>query len=149
MTTAETSLDEFDKLTRISAALFDVPISLISMVDENRQWFKSTYGTNLCEGPRDMAFCAHAILAPTVMIVPDALLDPRFADNPVVVNEPRVRFYAGCPLVTDGSCIGTLCLIDTRPRDLDATTIRLLQDLAELVLQELQRTQALAQARAG
>ena len=132
------------QIGRIAAALFDVPIALISLVDENRQWFKSACGTAICEGPRDMSFCAHAILASTVMIVSDALLDPRFADNPIVVNEPRVRFYAGCPLVTDGSCVGTLCLIDTRPRDLDATTIRLLQDLAELVLQELQRRQALA-----
>ena len=140
--------ERFDKLTRIAAALFDVPITLISMVDENRQWFKSTCGTNVCEGPRDASFCAHAILAPGIMVVSDALLDPRFADNPVVVNEPRVRFYAGCPLVVDGSCIGTLCLIDTRPRSLDPTAIRLLQDLADLVLQELQRTEALAQARA-
>jgi ribonuclease BN (tRNA processing enzyme)/CheY-like chemotaxis protein len=141
--------ERFDKLTRIAAALFDVPIALISMVDANRQWFKSAHGTSVCEGPRDVSFCAHAILGTTVMIVPDALLDPKFADNPVVVNEPRVRFYAGCPLVSDGSCVGTLCLIDTRPRDLDATAIRLLQDLAELVLQELQRTEALAQIRLG
>jgi phosphoribosyl 1,2-cyclic phosphodiesterase/CheY-like chemotaxis protein len=141
--------ERFDKLTRIAAALFDVPIALISMVDENRQWFKSAYGTNVCESPRDMSFCAHAILAPTVMVVPDALLDPRFAENPVVVNEPRVRFYAGCPLVTNDSCVGTLCLIDTRPRELNATTIRLLEDLADLVQQELHRTEALAHARAG
>jgi len=141
--------ERFDKLTRIAAALFDVPIALISMVDEHRQWFKSTFGTSVCEGPRDTSFCAHAILAPAAMIVPDALLDPRFADNPVVVNEPRVRFYAGCPLLIDGSCVGTLCVIDTRPRELNATSIRLLQDLAELVLQELKRTEALAQARAG
>jgi len=140
--------ERFDKLTRIAAALFDVPIALVSMVDENRQWFKSAYGTSVCEGPRDASFCAHAILAPTVMIVPDALLDPRFADNPVVINEPRVRFYAGCPLVVDGRCIGTLCLIDTRPRDLNATAVRLLEDLAELVLQELQRTTALERAQA-
>jgi phosphoribosyl 1,2-cyclic phosphodiesterase/CheY-like chemotaxis protein len=141
--------ERFDKLTRIAAALFDVPIALISMVDENRQWFKSAFGTNVCESPRDMSFCAHAILAPTVMVVPDALLDPRFAENPVVVNEPRVRFYAGCPLVTDDNCVGTLCLIDTRPRELNATTIRLLEDLADLVQQELHRTEALAHARAG
>jgi GAF domain-containing protein len=83
------------------------------------------------------------------MVVPDALLDPRFAENPVVINEPRVRFYAGCPLVTDGNCVGTLCLIDTRPRELNATTIRLLEDLADLVQQELHRTEALAHARAG
>jgi phosphoribosyl 1,2-cyclic phosphodiesterase/DNA-binding response OmpR family regulator len=141
--------ERFDKLTRIAAALFDVPVTLISMVDENRQWFKSACGTSLRESPRDISFCAHAILQPTVMIVPDTLLDPRFADNPIVVNEPRVRFYAGCPLVVDGSCLGTLCLIDTRPRDLDATAIRLLQDLADLVLQELQRTEALTHARVG
>jgi GAF domain-containing protein len=142
--------ERFDKFTRIAVAMFGVPIALVSLVDENRQWFKSACGTSIREGPRDTSFCAHAILEGAVMIVPDALLDPRFADNPVVVNEPRVRFYAGCPLVlAEGACVGTLCLIDTRPRQLDAAAIRLLQDLAELVLQELQRTEILAGARAG
>jgi ribonuclease BN (tRNA processing enzyme)/DNA-binding response OmpR family regulator len=141
--------ERFDKLTRIAAALFDVPVTLISLIDENRQWFKSACGTTVRESPREMSFCAHAILSPSVMVVADALLDLRFADNPMVVNDPRVRFYAGCPLVVDGSCIGTLCLIDTRPRNLDATALRLFQDLADLVLQELQRTEALAHVRAG
>jgi DNA-binding response OmpR family regulator/ribonuclease BN (tRNA processing enzyme) len=140
--------ERFDKLTRIAAALFDVPVALISLVDENRQWFKSACGTSMRESPREISFCAHAILEPTVMIVPDALLDPRFADNPVVINEPRVRFYAGCPLVIGGNRLGTLCLIDTRPRNLTATAIRLLQDLAELVQQELLRTKALSHAHA-
>jgi phosphoribosyl 1,2-cyclic phosphodiesterase/CheY-like chemotaxis protein len=142
--------ERFDKFTRIAVAMFGVPIALVSLVDENRQWFKSACGTSIRESPRDTSFCAHAILEGAVMIVPDALLDPRFADNPVVVNEPRIRFYAGCPLVlAEGACVGTLCLIDTRPRQLDASAIRLLQDLAGLVLQELQRTEPLAAARAG
>ncbi len=140
--------ERFDKLTRIAAALFEVPIALVSMVDEHRQWFKSACGAEIGESSRDISFCAHAILDRDVMIVADALLDPRFADNPVVVNEPRVRFYAGCPLVlAGGDCVGTLCLIDTRPRQLDRAAICLLQDLAGLVLQELQRTEALAGER--
>jgi phosphoribosyl 1,2-cyclic phosphodiesterase/CheY-like chemotaxis protein len=142
--------ERFDKFTRIAVAMFNVPIALVSLVDENRQWLKSACGTSIRESSRDTSFCAHAILEGAVMIVPDALLDPRFADNPVVVNEPRVRFYAGCPLVlAEGACVGTLCLIDTRPRQLDATAIRLLEDLAELVLQELQRTETLAGAGMG
>jgi phosphoribosyl 1,2-cyclic phosphodiesterase/CheY-like chemotaxis protein len=142
--------ERFDKFTRIAVAMFNVPIALVSLIDENRQWLKSACGTSIRESSRDTSFCAHAILEGAVMIVPDALLDPRFADNPVVVNEPRVRFYAGCPLVlAEGACVGTLCLIDTRPRQLDATAIRLLEDLAELVLQELQRTETLAGAGMG
>ncbi|HTZ34411.1 MAG TPA: MBL fold metallo-hydrolase [Stellaceae bacterium] len=131
--------ERFDRLTRIAAAAFDVPVALVSLVDANRQWFKSTCGTDLCETARDVSFCAHAILERKVMVVPDALLDQRFADNPVVVGEPRVRFYAGCPLVVEGgACIGTLCLLDTRPRQLDDSSIRLLEELAGLVLYELQ-----------
>jgi CheY-like chemotaxis protein len=130
--------ERFDKLTRIAASLFNVPVALVSLIDANRQWFKSAYGTNVCESSRDVSFCAHAILQHEVMIIPDALRDSRFADNPVVVDEPRVRFYAGCPLVLpDGSCIGTLCLIDMRPRMLDETEVKLLQDLAGLVRHEL------------
>ncbi|HYM73521.1 MAG TPA: MBL fold metallo-hydrolase, partial [Stellaceae bacterium] len=122
--------ERFDRLTRMASAMFDVPIALVSLVDENRQWFKSACGAGLSESPRETSFCAHAILQRTVMVIPDALLDPRFADNPVVVNDPRVRFYAGCPLVlNDGACVGTLCLIDTRPRRLDEASIRLLRDL--------------------
>jgi phosphoribosyl 1,2-cyclic phosphodiesterase/DNA-binding response OmpR family regulator len=133
--------ERFDKLTRLAAAIFDVPIALVSLIDENRQWFKSACGTSISESPRETSFCAHAILQRNVMIVPDALLDPRFADNPVVVHEPRIRFYAGCPLVLpDGACVGTLCLIDVRPRELDVTAVRLLGDLGDLVLNELQRT---------
>jgi phosphoribosyl 1,2-cyclic phosphodiesterase/CheY-like chemotaxis protein len=132
--------ERFDRLTRIAAATFDVPIALVSLIDRDRQWFKSACGGIFSESPRDMSFCAHAILDDRVMVVPDALSDPRFADNPAVVGEPRVRFYAGSPLVIDsGIRVGTLCLADTRPRDLDQARIEALSDLADLVVQELQR----------
>jgi GAF domain-containing protein len=136
--------ERFDRLTRIAAAAFEVPIALVSLVDTDRQWFKSACGADITETPRDMSFCAHAIVERSIMVIPDALLDPRFADNPIVVNDPRVRFYAGCPLVLhSGACVGTLCLIDTRPRQLDEAGIRLLKDLAGLVLEELQRAPSL------
>ena len=139
--------ERFDRLTRIAAAMFEVPIALVTLVDESRQWFKSACGTSVGETDRDLSFCAHAILERRVMLVPDALLDPRFADNPAVLGEPHVRFYAGCPLVLDnGHCVGTLCLVDTRPRDLDAESIRLLEDLGKLAVEELKRPAVLAQA---
>ncbi|HML10045.1 MAG TPA: GAF domain-containing protein [Stellaceae bacterium] len=132
--------DRFDRLTRIASATFEVPIAMVTLVDESRQWFKSACGLEVRETERDISFCAHAILERDVMVVPDALLDERFADHPAVINDPRIRFYAGCPLVLDdGAAIGTLCLVDTRPRDLGPEKIRLLEDLAALVLQELQR----------
>jgi len=130
--------DRFDRITRLAAALFDVPIALVSLVDQDRQWFKSCYGLDSRETSREASFCAHAILGTDVMVVPDTLIDERFADNPSVIGEPRIRFYAGCPLILpDGSCVGTLCLVDTRPRVLDATRMRLLQDLRDMVRQEL------------
>jgi len=127
----------FDRLTRLAAALFDVPIVLVSLVDHERQWFKSCYGITEKIYPREVSFCADAILDNEVMLVPDTLLDPRFADNPLVTGPPRIRFYAGCPLfVAAGSCVGTLCLIDTRPHNLTAARIALLQDLGSLGQQE-------------
>ncbi|HEX6142493.1 MAG TPA: GAF domain-containing protein [Geminicoccaceae bacterium] len=130
--------DRFDRITRLAAALFDVPIALVSLVDQDRQWFKSCYGLDSRETSREASFCAHAILGTDVMVVPDTLIDERFADNPSVIGEPRIRFYAGCPLVLpDGSCVGTLCLVDTRPRAFDASRMRLLQDLRDMVRQEL------------
>ena len=130
--------ERFDRLTRLAAALFDVPIVLVSLVDHDRQWFKSHYGVEEDEVPRELSFCAHTILRNEVMLVPDALLDPRFAENPLVTSGPRMRFYAGCPLVVpDGSCVGTLCLIDTRPHHLAEASIGRLQDLGSLVQQEL------------
>jgi CheY-like chemotaxis protein len=132
--------ERFDRLTRLAAALFDVPLALVSLIDQNRQWLKSCHGeVSTRESPREVSFCAHAIATPgESMVVPDALRDPRFADSPVVTSAPRVRFYAGCPLVLeDGSCVGTLCLIDTRPRELDEAALRLLRDVGSLVRQEL------------
>jgi DNA-binding response OmpR family regulator len=130
----------FDRLTRVAAALFDVPVALVSLVDRDRQWMKSCFGTTVRETPRDVSFCAHVVYQRDTMIVPDTLRDPRFGDNPLVINEPRIRFYAGAPLIlNDGSCVGTLCLIDTRVRSLDVPSVSLLQDLRDLVVEELQR----------
>ena len=126
--------ERFDRYTRIAAELFDVPIALVSLIDRDRQWFKSRHGIDAVETPRETAFCAHAILDRTVLQVPDALQDPRFADNPLVAGPPRVRFYAGAPLAArDGSLVGTLCLIDQRARQLDEQQLGLLRDLAALV----------------
>lgn len=132
--------ERFDRITRIASGSFDVPIALVSLIDRDRQWFKSCIGINVRETPRDMAICAHAILEGQVLIVPDTFLDPRFADNPLVTGEPRIRFYAGCPLrLPDGHYIGTLCLIDSRPRQLEDKKKRLLRDLGKLVEAELLR----------
>jgi GAF domain-containing protein len=109
-----------------------------SLVDEDRQWFKSCLGLNAKETPRDAAFCAHVVYSREPMIVPDAFQDVRFADNPVVIDEPRIRFYAGYPLMLDdGSCIGTLCLLDTRPRTLEGPDLERLHDLADIALREI------------
>ncbi|MDH3626471.1 MAG: MBL fold metallo-hydrolase [Acidobacteriota bacterium] len=130
--------ERFDRITRIAAQLFNVPVALVSLVDENRQWFKSRVGLDADETPRDQAFCAHAIHRDDVMLVPDALQDDRFADNPLVVDEPHVRFYAGCPIALgDGSRVGTLCLIDHRARNLDDAQIRMLRDLGGMVEREI------------
>jgi GAF domain-containing protein len=111
----DTSHEErFDRVTRMSKRLFDVPIALVSLVDESRQWFKSSAGLDTLETPRDIAFCGHAILDENIFHVPDATKDPRFADNPLVTGPPDIRFYAGRPLhAPNGDRMGTLCIIDT------------------------------------
>lgn len=110
--------ERFDRLTRIARRMFGVPISLVSLVDENRQWFKSRQGLDATETPRDISFCGHAILDDDIFIVPDATKDNRFVDNPLVTDNPNIRFYAGVPLrVSNGSKIGTLCIIDEKPRE--------------------------------
>jgi phosphoribosyl 1,2-cyclic phosphodiesterase len=135
--------ERFDRLTRLAAAIFDVPTALVSLVDRDRQWFKSALGSDVRESPRETSFCAHAVVSKTAMVVPDALADPRFAENPMVKGGPRVRFYAGQPLILpDGSCVGTVCVIDTRPRDLDQRSMGLLRDIGELVRRELLLTDA-------
>jgi len=137
--------ERFDRYTRIATALFDVPIAMVSLVDRDRQWYKSRVGTDVSETGRDRAFCAHVILGDEVMQVPDALVDDRFADSPLVTGEPRIRFYAGAPLsLGDGSAVGTLCVIDHRARNLDQGQLRLLSDLAKLVERELQTSPSAA-----
>jgi PAS domain S-box-containing protein len=132
----------FDRITRIAAQLFNVPICLVSLVDADRQWFKSCVGLTASETPRDISFCGHAILHPETFVISDALTDPRFADNPLVVGEPNIRFYAGQPLATaDGNRIGTLCLIDRKPRQMSAADLQALRDLAQLVEEELNSAQ--------
>jgi phosphoribosyl 1,2-cyclic phosphodiesterase/CheY-like chemotaxis protein len=133
----------FDRITRLAAALFDVPIALISLVDWDRQWCKSCCGLQAGVISRDESFCAHVVHDRQIMVVPDTLRDPRFADNPLVTNQPRVRFYAGAPLILDdGKCVGTLCMIDTRVRSLEGPSLGLLQDLRDLAVQELQQKKA-------
>jgi phosphoribosyl 1,2-cyclic phosphodiesterase/CheY-like chemotaxis protein len=142
--------ERFDRHTRIAAALFDTPIALVSLIDVERQWFKSRHGLDASETPREMAFCAHAILGDDVLLISDALKDSRFADNPLVTGPPFVRFYAGVPLhVADGNRVGTLCVIDHRPRYHDEKRLDLLRDVAKLVERELQTPPAPRPARAG
>ncbi|MET0269941.1 MAG: GAF domain-containing protein [Sphingomonas sp.] len=132
--------DRFDRATRLAAALFHVPVALVSLVDAERQWFKSCFGTDVCETTRESSFCAHAIAARAMLVVPDTLVDPRFRDNPLVTGDPHIRFYAGAPLrAPDGHLIGTLCIIDMRPRNLTEQERTLLADLAATVEAELLR----------
>ena len=135
----DTEFDErFDRLTRMAARMFNVPIALVSLVDTNRQWFKSAVGLDARETPRDISFCGHTILKDEVFVIKDASADSRFADNPLVTGEPNIRFYAGSPLqVTEGNRIGTLCIIDDKPREFTDEDVKLLTDLAYMVQQEL------------
>ncbi|HFQ5068160.1 TPA: diguanylate cyclase [Vibrio vulnificus] len=133
--------ERFDRVTRIARRLFDVPIALVSLVDEDRQWFKSCFGLDASETPRDISFCGHAILGADTLIVEDASQDARFADNPLVIGEPHIRFYAGVPLMFEhSSCLGTLCIIDTKPRTLNEDERLDLIDLAKMAERELAAT---------
>lgn len=130
--------ERYDRLTRLARQMFGSQIALVSMVDAERQWFKSRQGLDACETGRDISFCGHAILGTDIFHVDDARLDPRFADNPLVTGPPHIRFYAGAPLRTsDGYLIGTLCIIDDRPRQLTAPELQALRDLADCVETEI------------
>lgn len=136
-----------DKIVEFAAAEFNVPICLISLVDSERQWFKAKIGLDACETARDISFCAHALHSEQILLVPDALLDARFHDNPLVSGPPHIRFYAGAPLACkDGLVIGTLCLIDTVPRTLDTVEQAILGSLRELAVLELTSPRAEADA---
>ena len=132
--------DRFDRFTRLALAAFNVRIALVSLVDRERQWFKSHAGLDYRETPRPLAFCSHAIALDDMLVVPDTLADERFAAHPHVTGAPGIRFYAGQPLHSvDGQPLGTLCIIDTAPRMFGDTDRRMLGDLAQLVRDELNR----------
>ena len=135
--------ERFDRLTRMARRLFGVPIALVSLVDENRQWFKSRDGTEVPETPRNVSFCGHAILGDDIFLIPDAQADERFADNPLVTGEPHIRFYAGCPLRSAGGVkVGTLCLLDSQPRSFSEEDAVALRDLASMAEDELSAFQS-------
>ncbi len=134
--------ERFDRIVRLAASVLDMPIATVSLVDEDRQWFKSKLGLTDAETSRDVAFCAHAIVDETsdTMVVPDASADGRFADNPLVTGDPNIRFYAGHVVHSpDGLPMGTLCVIDRKPRVFDEVQRQVLADLAALVEQEFTR----------
>ena len=132
------SEERFDRLTRMARRMFNVPIALVSLVEDDHQWFISCIGFELTGTPRDMSFCGHAILGDDVFVIPDATRDPRFSDNPLVKGDPGIRFYAGCPLYApNGHKLGTLCIIDQTPRTLSYEDTELLRDLATMVEKEL------------
>lgn len=147
--------DGFDDLIRIAAGIFEVPIALVSLVDENRQWFKAKLGLDATETPRDISFCGHAVASATTLVVNDTSKDERFVDNPLVTDDPNIGFYAGAPLITgEGEAMGTLCVIDRNARQPSAEQIEALEALArqvvsrmELRLHLLQSKQAIAAER--
>ena len=138
----------FDRITRLVARALDVPIALISLVDQERQWFKSRVGVDVAQTPREQAFCAHAILETGPLVVPDATADIRFADNPLVTGAPDIRAYAGVPIRTrNGQAIGTLCAIDSQPRCFTQEELDTLSDLAALAMKQVQMREDMERSR--
>ena len=132
--------ERFDRLTRMAKRMFGVDISVLSLIDDGRQWFKSKASENELpdETPREISFCGHAILGDDVFVIEDALEDHRFKDNPLVTANPNIRFYAGYPLkINNGSALGTLCIIDDEPREFDPEDLQLLRDLGVMAEQEI------------
>ena len=134
--------ERFDRLTRMAKRVFGVDIALVSLVDENRQWFKSKAGLDASETGRDISFCGHAILGNEIFVIEDTLKDERFDDNPLVTGPPNIRFYAGAPLrYMNGNKLGTLCIIDSKPRVFSEEDNEMLRDLAEMAENELNAIQ--------
>jgi diguanylate cyclase (GGDEF)-like protein len=130
--------ERFDRITRLAKRVFGVPIALVSLVDGHRQWFKSRQGLDASETPREISFCGHAVAKGELLVVENAALDGRFRENPLVTGEPRIRFYAGCPLLApNGSALGTLCIIDTSPREFSEEDRRFLCELGSMLEDEL------------
>ncbi|OHY97565.1 GAF domain-containing protein [Salinicola sp. MIT1003] len=143
----------FDRLTELATQIFDVPMSMITLIDEERQWFKSHQGLKVCETPRRISFCGHVVADGQPMVVNNALRDARFSDNPLVTGDPFIRFYAGYPLfVEPEACVGTLCLIGMLPRAFEETDMQRLKLLAaqaeELIQLHILRVQANQRDRA-
>ncbi len=132
--------EAYDDLTRLAAEVCQVPIALITFLDHDRNWFKSRIGMQQTQAPRESAFCEHLTMQnDEVLIVNDALTDPRFSDNPLVVGNPHIRFYVGAPLISrSGHTLGAICAIDTQPRELDAKQIDTLQFLSKQVMERLE-----------
>lgn len=134
--------ERFDRLTRLAQRVFQVPIALVSLVDDHRQWFKSCFGLDVRETSRDISFCAHTILSKDLLIIEDARKDLRFSDNPLVTTPPNIRFYAGYPIQgANGTRLGTFCIIDTQPRTFSPQDILIFEDLAVLAERELAAVQ--------
>ncbi|MGA3181953.1 MAG: GAF domain-containing protein [Verrucomicrobiota bacterium] len=140
--------DRFDELARLANIICGTPSSVISLVDEHRQWFKSRTGITACQTPREDAICAHAIITPDVLVVPDATQDPRFANYPQVLGEPHLRFYAGAPLVApNGHRLGALCVIDYVPRQLSPDQLESLRILSRQVMLQVELGKRLQELR--
>lgn len=131
--------EAFERITRTVATIFEAPVVAVSLVDENRLWFKSCYGLDVTETSRDVAFCTHTIMRDEIMIVNDATKDPRFQNNPLVTGDPAIRFYAGAPLRSgEGFRLGTLCVIDFQPRKITEVQCKILEDMAALVVDAME-----------
>jgi hypothetical protein len=134
----------FDDLVVLAAHVCKAPIAMLSLVDDHRQWFKSKVGVEIREAPRETSFCAHAIQQQDLFIVPDTRNDARFRDNPMVVGEPHIRFYSGAPLINEeGFALGTLCVIDRQPRELNEAQKEALKSLSRLALAQMELRQNL------